>query len=110
MTTTLLTPRLCTGSYPLYPSSLDVQALEGQRNGLEHLMRIIKKDKQDLEVGRLLNWFGVELRTSREYRLSALPFCRDETFFRNVAVVRWYVLLIVAVCLDGGMNDALESG
>jgi len=26
------------------------QALEGQRDGLEHLMRIVKKDKQDLEV------------------------------------------------------------
>ncbi|CAM9440053.1 unnamed protein product, partial [Pylaiella littoralis] len=25
-------------------------ALEGQRDGLEHLMRIVKKDKQDLEV------------------------------------------------------------
>eukprot|EP00903_Cladosiphon_okamuranus_P017804 g16385.t1 len=26
------------------------QALEGQRDGLEHLMRIVKKDKQDLEI------------------------------------------------------------
>lgn len=31
-----------------------VQALEGQRDGLEHLMRIVKKDKQDLEV----RWIG----------------------------------------------------
>lgn len=29
-----------------------IQALEGQRDGLEHLMRIVKKDKQDLEASR----------------------------------------------------------
>lgn len=38
----------------LLPTSLSVfsyaQALEGQRDGLKHLMRIVKKDKQDLEV------------------------------------------------------------
>lgn len=28
------------------------QALEAQRDGLEHLMRIVKKDQHDLEVGK----------------------------------------------------------
>lgn len=34
----------------LFCSRLGTQALEAQRDGLEHLMRIVKKDMQDLEV------------------------------------------------------------
>lgn len=37
-------------SASLTPVIRGTQALEGQRDGLEHLMRIVKKDKQDLEV------------------------------------------------------------
>lgn len=39
---------------PLLAFAGCVQALAGQRDGLEHLMRIVKKDKQDLEV----RWIG----------------------------------------------------
>lgn len=36
------------------------QALQGQRNGLEHLMRIVKKDKQDLEVSAWRKPHGIQ--------------------------------------------------
>lgn len=56
-----------------------VQALEGQRDGLEHLMQIVKKDKQDLEVSWLCPK-GPPLLFSFVPYIGVRDYCRNRLF------------------------------